>query len=84
MIGKMDGQGLIFLHIAKTMGTTLNQIIGGQCGPLSIFTLNPYRIRATAKRFGFQCRLVVGVEETAIGDERLLEIAKTFGWGAPF
>lgn len=80
MIRTMDGQGLIFRHIPKTMGTTLNQIIEGQCGPLSIFSLDPDRICPTAKRFRFQCRLVVGVEETAIGDKRLLEIAKTFGW----
>ena len=51
MIRKMDRQALIFLHIPKTAGTTLNQIIEGQCGPLSIFTLDLYRIRATAKRF---------------------------------
>ena len=135
MIRKMDGQALIFLHIPKTMGTTLNQIIEGQCGPLSIFTLDLYRIRATAKRFKmlseqhrprfgvvcwslcsilrrrlhwlhrrlkkerlgvedylrlifhrqrFQCRLVTGVEGTAIGDERLPDTAKARGWWAPF
>ena len=132
MIRKMDRQALIFLHIPKTVGTTLNQIIEWQCGPLSIFTLDPYRIRATAKRFKmlseqhrprfgggvlvlvfylaqaaslappqiekralgvedylrlifhrqrFQCRLVTGVEGTAIGDERLPDTAKDVAGG---
>ena len=47
----MDHQALIFLHIPKTAGTTLNRIIEWQYNPLSIFTLDPYRIRATAERF---------------------------------
>ncbi len=47
----VDGQALIFLHIPKTAGTTLNRIIERQYNPLSIFTLDPYRIRATAERF---------------------------------
>lgn len=51
MIGEMDRQALIFLHIPKTAGTTLNRIIEWQYNPLSIFTMDPYRIRATAERF---------------------------------
>ena len=47
----MDRQALIFLHIPKTAGTTLNRIIEWQYSPLSIFTLDPYRFRATAERF---------------------------------
>jgi hypothetical protein len=46
----MDGKALIFLHIPKTAGTTLNRIIEWQYNPLSIFTMDPYRIRATAER----------------------------------
>ena len=152
----MDPEALIFLHIPKTAGTTLNRIIEWQYNPLSIFTLDPYRIRATAERFktlseerrrrirvvrghlyyglheflpqgatyitllrepvarflssyyfilrrplhplhrklkrerlgvedylrliphrhNFQCSLIAGVENTATGDERLLDIAK--------
>jgi Galactose-3-O-sulfotransferase len=156
MMHEMDRQALIFLHIPKTAGTTLNRIIEWQYRPLSIFTLDPYRIRATVERFktlseqrrrrfrvvrghlyyglheflpqgatyitmlrepvarflssyyfilrrplhplhrklkreqlgvedylrliphrhNFQCRLIAGVEGTATGDERLLDIAK--------
>jgi hypothetical protein len=47
----MDHEALIFLHIPKTAGTTLNRIIEWQYNPLSIFTLDPYRFRATAERF---------------------------------
>ena len=47
----MDHEALIFLHIPKTAGTTLNRIIEWQYSPLSIFTLDPYRFRATAERF---------------------------------
>ena|SRR5450432_4026868 len=47
----MDREALIFLHIPKTAGTTLNRIIEWQYNPLSIFTLDPYRFRATAERF---------------------------------
>jgi Galactose-3-O-sulfotransferase len=47
----MDRRALIFLHIPKTAGTTLNRIIEWQYNPLSIFTLDPYRIRATVERF---------------------------------
>lgn len=50
MIRSMGSKALIFLHIPKTAGTTLNRIIEWQYNPLSIFTLDPYRIRATAKR----------------------------------
>ncbi|MGI8890090.1 MAG: sulfotransferase family 2 domain-containing protein [Chthoniobacterales bacterium] len=46
----MDRQALIFLHIPKTAGTTLNRIIEWQYSPLSIFTIDPYRIRATTER----------------------------------
>ncbi|MEO8044949.1 MAG: sulfotransferase family 2 domain-containing protein [Spartobacteria bacterium] len=47
----MDREALIFLHIPKTAGTTLNRIIEWQYSPLAIFTMDPYRIRATAERF---------------------------------
>ncbi|HCX31104.1 MAG TPA: hypothetical protein DHU55_15260 [Blastocatellia bacterium] len=47
----VDGQALIFLHIPKTAGTTLNRIIEWQYSGLSIYTMDPYRIRATAERF---------------------------------
>jgi len=50
MIPQMDHKALIFLHIPKTAGTTLNRIIEWQYSPLSIFTIDPYRIRATAER----------------------------------
>lgn len=46
----MDNRALIFLHIPKTAGTTLNRIIEWQYNPLSIFTMDPYRIRATPER----------------------------------
>jgi hypothetical protein len=46
----LDGEALIFLHIPKTAGTTLNRIIEWQYSPLSIFTMDPYRIRATPER----------------------------------
>lgn len=47
----MDRKALIFLHIPKTAGTTLNRIIESQYSPFAIFTMDPYRIRATAERF---------------------------------
>lgn len=50
MIREMDRKALIFLHIPKTAGTTLNRIIERQYSPLSIFTMDPYRIRATPER----------------------------------
>ena len=50
MICEMDGKALIFLHIPKTAGTTLNRIIEWQYNPLTIFTMDPYRIRATPER----------------------------------
>jgi hypothetical protein len=50
MIEVMDQRALIFLHIPKTAGTTLNRIIEWQYSPLSIFTMDPYRIRATPER----------------------------------
>ena len=46
----MDRKALIFLHIPKTAGTTLNRIIEWQYNPLTIFTMDPYRIRATPER----------------------------------
>ncbi len=46
----MDREALIFLHIPKTAGTTLNRIIEWQYNPLSIFTLDA-RAHATAERF---------------------------------
>lgn len=46
----MDREALIFLHIPKTAGTTLNRIIEWQYSPFAIFTMDPYRIRATAER----------------------------------
>ncbi|MGH8095344.1 MAG: sulfotransferase family 2 domain-containing protein [Chthoniobacterales bacterium] len=52
MIFEMEQQALIFLHIPKTAGTTLNRIIEWQYNPLSIFTMDPYRIRATPERLG--------------------------------
>jgi hypothetical protein len=50
MICEMDGRAVIFLHIPKTAGTTLNRIIEWQYNPLAIFTMDPYRIRATPER----------------------------------
>jgi hypothetical protein len=47
----MDREALIFLHIPKTAGTTLNRIIEWQYNPVSIFTVDPHRIRATVARF---------------------------------
>src|SRR6266480_137643 len=47
----MDHEALIFLHIPKAAGTTLNRIIEWQYNPLSIFTIDPHRIRATPERF---------------------------------
>jgi len=46
----MDRTTLIFLHIPKTAGTTLNRIIEWQYSPFEIFTMDPYRIRATPER----------------------------------
>jgi Galactose-3-O-sulfotransferase len=45
-----DRKALIFLHIPKTAGTTLNRIIEWQYSPFAIFTMDPYRIRPTAER----------------------------------
>jgi hypothetical protein len=47
----MNHKALIFLHIPKTAGTTLNRIIEWQYSPLSIFTVDPHGIRATPERF---------------------------------
>ena len=46
----MDREALIFLHIPKTAGTTLNRIIERQYSPFAIFTIDPYRVRATSER----------------------------------
>lgn len=46
----MDGEALIFLHIPKTAGTTLNRIIEWQYDPRTIYTVDPYQIRATVQR----------------------------------
>ena len=46
-----DREAVIFLHIPKTAGTTLNRIIEWQYSPFAIFTMDPHRIRATAARF---------------------------------
>jgi hypothetical protein len=46
----LNGGALIFLHVPKTAGTTLNRIIEWQYSPLAIFTMDPYRIRATPER----------------------------------
>ena len=46
----MDREALIFLHIPKAAGTTLNRIIEWQYSPFEIFTIDPYRIRATPER----------------------------------
>lgn len=47
----MEREALIFLHIPKAAGTTLNRILEWQYSPLEIFTMDPYRIRATPERF---------------------------------
>ena len=47
----VDHPAVIFLHIPKTAGTTLNRIIESQYSPFAIYTMDPYRIRATAERF---------------------------------
>ena len=43
-------EALIFLHIPKTAGTTLNRIIEWQYSLLAIFRMGPDRIRATPER----------------------------------
>ncbi len=45
-----NGEALIFLHIPKTAGTTLNRIIEWQYDPRTIYTVDPYQIRATVQR----------------------------------
>src|SRR5438105_3979031 len=42
---------LIFLHIAKTAGTTLNRIIDWQYAPRLVFTVDPHHIRPTISHF---------------------------------
>ncbi len=46
----MSRTTLIFLHLPKTAGTTLNRIIEQQYSPFSIYTINPYRIKASVER----------------------------------
>ena len=46
----MDRKALIFLHIPKTAGTTLNRIVDCQYSPLEIFTIDPHRIKASSER----------------------------------
>ena len=50
MTTETNGPALIFLHIPKTAGTTLNRIIEWQYDPRRIFTVDPHQIRATVKR----------------------------------
>ncbi len=47
----MANKALVFLHIPKTAGTTLNRIIEWQYDPTAIFTIDPHHFRATATRF---------------------------------
>lgn len=47
----MADKALIFLHVPKTAGTTLNRIIEWQYNPAAIFTVDPHRFRATVARF---------------------------------
>jgi hypothetical protein len=50
MMPDVDNRALLFLHIPKTAGTTLNRIIEWQYSPFEIFTIDPHRIRATPER----------------------------------
>lgn len=50
MTSPTNGEALIFLHIPKTAGTTLNRIIEWQYDPRLIYTIDPYQIRATVGR----------------------------------
>lgn len=50
MTSQTPEPALIFLHIPKTAGTTLNRIIEWQYDPRRIFTVDPHQIRATVKR----------------------------------
>lgn len=50
MTSPTHAAALIFLHIPKTAGTTLNRIIEWQYDPRLIYTVDPYQIRATAGR----------------------------------
>jgi len=63
----MDREALIFLHIPKTAGTTLNRIIEWQYSPFAIFTIDPYRIRATTER---RKRLPEGAPSPVAGGAR--------------
>ena len=47
----VDREALIFLQISKRAGTALNRIIEWQYNAVSIFTVDPHRIRATIARF---------------------------------
>lgn len=50
MTSENNKKALIFLHIPKTAGTTLNRIIEWQYNPRRIYTVDPYQIRATVGR----------------------------------
>ncbi len=50
MSSSSNDPALIFLHIPKTAGTTLNRIIEWQYDPRLIYTVDPYQIRATVGR----------------------------------
>ena len=50
MTSQNHDPALIFLHIPKTAGTTLNRIIEWQYDPRLIYTVDPYQIRATVGR----------------------------------
>ena len=78
-------EALIFLHIPKTAGTTLNRIIEWQYSLLAIFRMGPDRIRATPEtedyirliphRQNLQCRLIAGIGNGEGCDERALDTA---------
>lgn len=50
MTDSSNDPALIFLHIPKTAGTTLNRIIEWQYDPRRIYTVDPHQIRATVAR----------------------------------
>ena len=47
ILSPMDRETLIFLHIPKTAGTTLNRIIKWRSRPFEIFTIDPYGSKRT-------------------------------------
>lgn len=46
-----SGEAVVFLHIPKTAGTTLNRIIDKQYSPFAIYTVDPFQLSATVERF---------------------------------